>query len=757
MDPQHPTSNPTSFSWRWFNRLSLRDKTLFVGAARLIVLMLVLGTGIQFLIQRGFDKVETQYLQDHVERVRQSFRQSARTLERNVHDYAVWDDTYQFIEKPNQKYLEDNFSQDVLSNLRISHALIFDRELNLVAGRTLEPGAKEIGDTDPLFAKRVAPLAAELLRSGDLSSSGIRKIGDEIYLAAACRVLPTHPGRPDLGVFVHLRPVDKALVQEFSEILRIRLDISTNTSALAPGSPASGQNYWILGQTPDRLRVGIPIQDLANQTVSVVETVLPRDIQEQARRFIVLVWVALFLVLVATTLLWPLTMRWLVLGRLERIHRFVTLLGEKKTLTERLPAREGDELDALAIGINGTLDTLEKAQHQRDELESRSQRLQEQLTQVQKVEAIATMAGGVAHDFNNSLGSIMGSIELIREELPDDHPAHKHLTRMQKAGSGACALAKQMLNLSRSNPVQKTPIHLGDAVSDVLRLVRAGLPKTLEVHFQNTAFDDIVLADATQLQQVIMNLATNASHAMANQPAGCIEVSISETLLPDPANHPETLTLPPGQYLRLDCSDNGHGIPKEILTKVFDPFFTTKPVGSGTGLGLAVAQGFVARHKGSLGLQSEVGRGTTFTIHLPKFHAHAGSAPILDGQGLRILLVDDDTYGRETLATGLQRAGHTITEASNGAYALRLLEEHPEAYDAVVTDQIMPGMTGMDLCEQIQRCAPGVAAFLISGYTGPVDPSSLQEKGILRLFMKPVAMYELDQALRESMGPGREG
>ena len=757
MDPHPPPSNPTSFSWRWFNRLSLRNKTLCLGAARLIVLMLLLGTGIQFLIQKGFDKVETQYLQDHVERVKQSFGQSARTVERYVHDYAVWDDTYHFIEKPNPKYLEDNFSQDALANLRIAHALIYGKDLKLIAGRTLEPGTKDLKVTDPRLAERVAPLAAELLRSGKLSISGLLRLGDDMYLAAACQVLPTHPGRPVIGVFVHLRSVDKALVQEFSEILRIDLEISADTVGPTPGASAAGQSYWIQKQTPDRLKVGIPIQDMANRTIGVVATSLPRDIQAQARAFIVLVWVALVVVLVATTLLWPLTMRWLVLGRLERIHRFVTLLGEQKTLTERLPAREGDELDTLAIGINQTLDTLEKAQQQRDESENRSQRLQEQLTQVQKVEAIATMAGGVAHDFNNSLGAIMGSIELIREELPDGHPAHKHLTRMQKAGSGACALAKQMLNLSRSNPVQKTPIHLGDAVSEVLKLVRAGLPKTIEVQFQNTAFDDIVLADATQLQQVIMNLATNASHAMANQPAGCIEVTISETLLPDPENHPETLTLPPGQYLRLDCSDNGHGIPKEILSKVFDPFFTTKPMGSGTGLGLAVAQGFVARHQGSLGLQSEVDQGTTFTIHLPKFHAYAGTAPLLDGQGLRILLVDDDTHGRETMAAGLQRAGHAVTEAADGAIALRLLEEHPEAYDAVVTDQIMPGMTGMDLCEQLQHCAPGFAAFLISGYTGPVDSASLQERGILRLFLKPVAIYELDKALRESVGPDREG
>lgn len=742
----NPIPSPlASFPWPWFNRLSLRHKVLAVGAVRLIVLAAALGIGMHLLIQKGFDRVEGQYLQDHAGRVRQVFVQSARTLERYVHDYAVWDDTYAFVEKPNQKYLEDNFSQDALSNLRVTHALVFDRNNALVAGRTLGPGAGEPREIEPRFVAEVAPLAAELFRSGETSSSSFCKVGEAIYIFAACKVLPTHPGRPAIGVFVHMRPVNAALVQEFSELLRVSLSLSAEP---VPPGPASALGYAVQHRTPDEIRMAVPIQDTANRTIGAVEAVLPRDIQRQARLFIALVWGALFAVLALSSLLWPLTIRWLVLGRLERIHRFLLRLGQTRSLVERLQVAEGDELDTLAIGINRTLDTLETSQRLRTESETRTQRLQEQLTQVQKVEAFATMAGGLAHDFNNSLGAIMGSLELARDAIPPDHPAQKHLTRMQKAGSGACALAKQMLNLSRANPAQSSPIHLGDAVSEVLRLVQAGLPKSIEIHFQNNAFHDVVLADPTQLQQVVMNLATNASHAMANQPVGRIDVSISETTLPNAEDHPETLTLPPGEYLKLDFSDNGHGIPKEIITKVFDPFFTTKPMGSGTGLGLAVAQGFAIKHKGSLGLRSEVGVGTTFTIHLPKQLTPTAAPQFLDAQGRRILLVDDDTHSRETIAAGLERAGHEVTEAAEGSIALKLLEERPDAFDAIVTDQIMPGMTGMDLCEQLQRLVPGLPVFLISGYMGPIDQSSLEERGIVKLFTKPIAIYELDKAIR---------
>jgi len=746
---------PGSFAWPWFNRLSLRKKTLFVGAGRLVLLMLVLGLGLHYLARKGFDRLEQQYLVDHVVRVDQALAQSVRALERYVHDYAVWDDTYSFVLLPTRKYVDDNFNPEALVNLRVSHAFILDRNLRLVAGRRIAPDGRSAMDLDPGSLAFSAPMGEEVLKRGKVSTSGMVRIGSELFVAAACQILPTNGLGSPQGVFFHLKPVNQELIREYSELLRIDLALTTGpeTQVPLPGK-TSDPDFTILDRAPDRLTVGIPVKDMHGRPLGRLEAVLPRSIQQQARQFILLVYLALAAVLVATTLLWPRTMHWLVLGRLERIHGFLDLLGRKQTLAERLPAREGDELDALAMGINRTLDTLEKAQRLKDESEAGVHRLQEQLIQIQKVEAIATMAGGVAHDFNNSLSAIMGSLELAHEELPADHPTQKHITRMKKAGSAACALAKQMLNLSRASTVQKAPIHLGEAVGDVLKLVRAGLPKSIEIQFHNDAFDDVVLVDATQLQQVVMNLATNASHAMANQPLGCIDVSIREARLPDVDRHPETLPLPAGEYLRLVFSDNGHGIPAEILSKVFDPFFTTKPAGSGTGLGLAMAQGFVARHEGSLGLQSQPGQGATFTIHLPKHREGVQASEGSETRRLRLLLVDDDTHGRETMAEGLRRLGHQVTEAANGTTALKLVEEDPAAFEAIVTDQLMPGMTGLDLGEALLERSLRLPVFLISGYTGPIEAKSLRTRGIVSLFLKPVALAELDHALHSATKHG---
>jgi signal transduction histidine kinase/ActR/RegA family two-component response regulator len=757
MNANLSTPPQAAFAWKWFNRLSLRGKTLVIGAG-FILLVLALGAGIHQMGRQGFNRVEAQYLRDHVVRVNQVLSHSASAMERYVHDYAVWDDSFNFITKPNEKYLEDNFSLDTLANLQVTHALVFDRNLRLVAGRSLEPGQDGTRPVDPRVVEQVAPVVARLYQSGKTSLSGFLQRTDHIYLVAAGQIYPTGKTQPPNGAFVHLRRLDHALIQEWSSVLRVEMALKTDadTRALVMASVASSETgFAILEGTSERLCVGIPIHDLRQQTIAVMETYLPRDIQQQARRFINLVWIMLCAALLAIGILWPLTMRWFVLKRLEQIQAFVAKLGRTRTLTDRLPVREGDELDALAIGVNQTLDALETEQRLRGETEKGMQRLQEQLIQVQKMEALATMAGGIAHDFNNSLSAIMGSIELMKDELPEDHASQKHLARMQKAGSGACALAKQMLNLSRTTPMQKSLIHLGDTISEVLRLVRAGLPKSIEIQFLNSALDDVVLADAMQLQQVIMNLATNASHAMANQPSGLIEVSLREVILPASDNRQETLTLQAGSYIRLDFSDSGHGIPKELLSRVFDPFFTTKPTGSGTGLGLAVAHGFAARHGGSLGIESELGRGTTFILHLPKHRLPEGTLAHGSG-GLKILLVDDDTHGRETLAAGLRRNGHDVTEAANGDQALKRITLDAGAFDVVVTDQIMPGMTGMDLCRELRGSAPQLPVVLISGYTGPMDASLLAEKGIVDFLIKPVSFLDLEKALRKVRRPSPE-
>ena len=740
------------FSSAWFHRLSLRRKTELVGLAQMLLLMVLLGASLHYLVQRAFDQDERLDLAGAVSRVDQSLQQTAITMERSIHDYAVWDDAYNFVAHPDPRFMDTNLNLDVLSNLRLSDALVLDRNLRLVAGTSLAPGAESVQNVSPAVVAAAYPFAEGLLKGEKISAAGLTLVGNDLHFIAACRILPTPPNRPFNGIFIHVRRVDAELLGDCARMTGQPLQLSYNPATLGRFS-IPGPAYVDLEQTPDFLHVAIPIRDAQGRIIAALETPYPREAQELAQRFIVLVYGALLVVLVASALLLPLAIRAFVLGRLERLHAFVARVGESKSLSERLPVRDGDELDALAQGFNRALDALRASQALQLEAEKEQLRVQEQLYQNQKFEAVATMAGGIAHDFNNNLSCIMGSLELLEDELDAKHTGRKHIDRMRKAGSNSCTLVRQMLNLTRTGHVHMASVRLGDTVSEVLKLVRAGLPKAIEIQFENLTADDQIMVDATHLQQVIMNFATNAAHAMAGKPSGLIRVVIDSTTLPDASNHPETAALPPGSYLRIAFSDNGEGIPPDIISKVFDPFFTTKPVGSGTGLGLAAAQAFVSQHGGVLGVKSRPGEGATFTIHLPK-----GSTPVHEPrleaiQGLKVLLVDDDPHGRETLAEGLRRASHSVTETPGASSALRLFEENPDSFDVVVTDQIMPGMTGMDLAEQIACLAPGVPVVLMSGYAGQIDPKLLKERGIVKLLAKPVALVDLDRTIRESRLP----
>jgi CheY-like chemotaxis protein len=302
-------------------------------------------------------------------------------------------------------------------------------------------------------------------------------------------------------------------------------------------------------------------------------------------------------------------------------------------------------------------------------------------------------------------------------------------------------------------------VHLPAIIRDALHTLRASLPDRIAFHFQNEAAEDLVNGDAAQLQQLIINLATNAAHAMPDG-AGALTVKLVEVNLPDSARA-ETNGLPAGEYLRLTFTDTGTGISPEVLPRIFEPFFTTKPVGAGTGLGLAVVYGIVTHHHGSVGVHSQVGHGTSFVIHLPKFSgrisnssgASNSSGHLSEPSEVRnLLLVDDDDLVRETLEEGLRRKKYRITCAAGGAQALKLIRERRGGFDAVITDHMMPGMTGAELGEIIAQENPGLPLILVTGFASALNEPKVKALGFSAMLMKPVTIEDLDHAVRKASG-----
>ena len=380
--------------------------------------------------------------------------------------------------------------------------------------------------------------------------------------------------------------------------------------------------------------------------------------------------------------------------------------------------------------------------------EEEKARLEEHLRQAQKMEAIGTLAGGIAHDFNNMLAVIIGNAELAEDDV-GEHGRH-NIKQILKASKRARDLVKQILTYSRKTGTGKNAIELTPLVKETSKLLRGTLPSTVRIDLKAQTERDTILADQGQIQQVMMNLATNAAYSMREKGGvltiALTNVSVTEDNMPAP-------NLEPGIYVKLRVRDTGTGMTKEVMERIFDPFFTTKEAGEGTGMGLAVVYGIISSHNGAVTVESRPGKGTTFNIFLPCIGAHAtkqheeeeGVAP----RGREhILLVDDEESLVEAVSSMLERLGYRVTTALNASQALKIFEKYQDSLDLVITDQTMPGLTGIELAKRMLSVRKDLPIILCTGYSEAVSPEKAKSVGISEFVMKPVAKREVAETVR---------
>ena len=377
-------------------------------------------------------------------------------------------------------------------------------------------------------------------------------------------------------------------------------------------------------------------------------------------------------------------------------------------------------------------------------------RLQRQLIQSQKMEAIGTLAGGIAHDFNNILSAILGFAELALFELTEGSRSYDDVSEIVTAGNRAKDLVRQILTFSRKTEQEFKPINIVPLISEALKFLRATLPSTIEIQKQIDAVRVEVLCNSTMVQQILMNLCTNAAHAMKDT-GGILTVSLSEVEIQegDISNLPD---LPPGPYVHLTISDTGPGIETGILGRIFDPYFTTKEKGEGTGLGLSVVHGIAQSLKGAVEVESDPGKGTEFNVYLPRVIGKSDTAAdlpqVLSTGKERILLVDDE----DTLATMgrlmLNRLGYKVTVKTDSYEALETFKAQPIKYDLIISDKTMPRLTGFDLAEEIKKTRPDVPFIICTGYSDEIEVDKAARLGINRLIVKPLSMDDLAKAVR---------
>lgn len=415
----------------------------------------------------------------------------------------------------------------------------------------------------------------------------------------------------------------------------------------------------------------------------------------------------------------------------------ITVLNNSRALKDR---------DGNVIGMLSTLIDITA----RKQAEEERAQAEAHLRQAQKMEAIGTLAGGIAHDFNNILWAIMGFSELTMNSLPEGSKERWNIQQVLQASERAKNLVAQILAFSRKAEQEKKPLKIALIVQEALKLLRATIPTTIEIKQTIMAPEALVLADPTQVHQIIINLCTNAAQAMRGK-GDTIEIRFEEAYL-DPGDLTDQHDLVPGPYIKLTVRDNGQGIAPDINDKIFDPFFTTKSAGEGTGMGLAVVYGILKSHGGAITVSSQPGEGAVFTVLLPRIISQQPEdqeiqIAIPRGHG-HILVIDDEEMLVALSKRMLQSLGYEVTTAKSSLEALEIFQAQSDELDLVITDQTMPHMDGLQLSREIRQIRPDIPIILCTGFSEKVSSETLEAAGIDGLLMKPINLRTIGEKVK---------
>jgi len=405
--------------------------------------------------------------------------------------------------------------------------------------------------------------------------------------------------------------------------------------------------------------------------------------------------------------------------------------------------------DQTTTGLRGILIDLTPTRIAEEE----KKKLENQLQQAQKMEAIGALAGGIAHDFNNILSAIIGYTELAMLNEGAEHCADE-LKEALAAANRAKDLVKQILAFSRQTDEDRMPVRVALIVKEAVKFLRATIPSTIEIKARIDERSGAVLANSVELHQIIMNLFTNAQHALGER-AGLVEVEVQGAEI-DAAQKSDLIGMQAGACVRISVRDTGSGMSPEVMERIFDPYFTTKEKGVGTGLGLAVVHGIVKKYGGAIQVESKPGQGTVFHVFLPKADVAAPTQteltkPIMGGSE-KVLLVDDEQMLASVGQQALQRLGYEVVSRTSPIEALELFKAKPGHFDVVITDQTMPGMTGDALARELMNIRPGIPVIICTGYSQAIDAERAATIGIKAFVMKPILIHDLADAVRKALG-----
>jgi signal transduction histidine kinase/ActR/RegA family two-component response regulator len=759
----------------------------------LAVILCVIGLvgGIQrFIIYPSFIKIEKNEAIANMQRCQKAILREIHHLKLLSNDWGAWDDTYNFVDDRNPDYIESNlvietFTGNDLNMLLISNSL----------GRIIWSRVVDLDTEQQLFLKDFSgdhiPANSPLVKHTDLRDiiSGLYMTEKGPMIVASCPILTSTNDGPIrgsliMGKFINEGFIDKIASQELVNLQMWPIDSDTvqqHDRDMYHDLISQKKPFHVYYPNDSTMQVYATLPDITGKAILLLRATSPREISSAGTSTIKFAFMSTLVIGAITLLILLIVLQKIIVNPLAVLAENMISIRKSGDLTKSQLADRSDEIGDLSSEFNYMLQQIQDArahleQRVADRTESLNQanikltneikerimaeeeksKLEACLQQAYKMEAIGTLAGGIAHDFNNILSAIIGFTELAKDSAPDQGQLQDDLNQVLSSANRAKELVEQILVFSRHEEKDKRPLRIQQIIKEVLGLLRASIPASIEIQLHIDQDCGTVLADSTQMHQVLMNLCSNAVQAMDEK--GVLEISLQEREF----NEVEIGSLPNlklGRHIKLTISDTGRGMDKTTTEKIFDPFFTTKEVGEGTGMGLSVVHGIVQSHQGMITVESELGKGTTFHVYFPAWHNEI-SLDSEDSLGIprgdeRILFVDDEEVITRSGQRVLGRLGYQVTVFTDSAEALEKFKATPDEFDLVITDQAMPKMTGIELTRELLNIRPDIAIILCTGYSRKITEENIKDLGIKGVATKPMDMKKYAEIARMALGEKR--
>ena len=736
--------------------MTIRKKTLITIGITFLTLFIILYITSQFILLKGFGKLEKVEVGKEVTRTLNILSNEISNLDDSTSDWAQWDETYNFIKDGNQNYINANMVAASFNNLKVNLMVFVNESGRIMLSKGFDLHKQEPTPVSQNLINALSPQNL-LLRHSNIENSitGIVLLPEGPLLIASRPILTGKGEGPMRGILIMGCYLDSSKIMRLAKIARAGITVLRFNDAQLPPefqvvhSLFSEEAPIIVRPLNNNFIGGYTLlKDIHGKPALLLKVETPRKIYHQGKITIFYFLLSLLVTTVVFALISIVLLEKQVIAPLVLLGKSVNQIAENGHLTKRVPAMGTDEFSILTGQINQMLNALEQADNEKHNLEA-------QLQRAQKMEAIGTLAGGVAHDLNNVLCGLVGYPQLLLMQIPGESPFREAILAIQQSGEKAAEIVQDLLTLARRGVSISVAVNLNNIISDYLRSpvnekLKAFHPN---VHFETNLATDLlnILGSPIHLSKTVMNLVSNAAEAMPD--GGKLYLTTENIYLDRPIKgYDDTQT---GDYVVLTVSDTGIGISLEDREKIFEPFYTKKTLGrSGTGLGMAVLWGTVKDHNGYIDVQSIEGKGTTFTLYFSATRQESaqGKVPSLrleeyNGKGESILIVDDVKEQREIASLMLKKLGYAVKSVASGEEAVDYLQNN--SADLLILDMIMdPGIDGLETYKRIIQQHPRQKAIIVSGFSETERVKEIQRLGAGSYVKKPYLLEKIGHAVR---------